>query len=254
MSLSESFPKIFTPSKAAEYTYVFNCGGETRYSQDDSVYAARSVSLSLNLARECARRRTPALVEFSTGMVYKDPSSSTISSGGCTETATLKPWVKLAKHKLAAEEGLEKIRKESEKQGGKEELRYAVLRLAHVWGEYDNGFLARGLCLARVYQKKGEEMKWLYGRDLRINTIHVTDVASAAWAAASHIARTPSSTPELSAPSGRIFNIVDRGDTTQAQLAEIIHDIFNIPTGFQNNLISMFAKLNLERYVTRSLL
>ncbi|MCJ1397006.1 hypothetical protein MMC11_000198 [Xylographa trunciseda] len=245
----QSLPKIFTPTKAAEYTYVFNCGGETRFSQDDSVYAARSVALSLTLARECARRRTPAFIEFSTGMVYKPPSSSTISSGGCTETANIKPWLKLAKHKLAAEEGLEKIRKETEKQGGKEELRYAVLRLAHVWGEYDNGFLARCLCLARVYQKKGEEMKWLYGRDLRINTVHVTDVASAAWAAASYIARTPSTAPELSPPSGRIFNIVDRGDTSQVQLAAIIHDIFDIPTGFQNSLISTFAKFNLESVV-----
>ena len=186
-------------------------------------------------------------------MVYKPPSSSTISSGGCTETANLKPWLKLAKHKLAAEEGLEKIRKDSEKQGGKEELRYAVLRLAHVWGEYDNGFLARCLCLARVYQEKGEEMKWLYGRELRINTVHVTDVASAAWAAALYIAGMPSTAPELSAPSGRIFNIVDRGDTSQVHLAAIIHDIFNIPTGFQNSLISTFAKFNLERYVIKFL-
>ncbi|MCJ1478927.1 hypothetical protein MMC13_007611 [Lambiella insularis] len=245
----QSLPKIFTPTKAAEYTYVFNCGGETRYSQDDSVYTARSVVLSLTLARECARRKTPAFIEFSTGMVYKSPSSSTISSGGCTETATIKPWLKLATHKLVAEEGVEKIRKECEKRGGKEELKYAVLRLAHVWGEYDNGFLSRCLCLARVYQKKGEEMKWLYGKDLRINTIHVTDAAVAAWAAASYIERTPSTAPELSAPSGRIFNIVDRGDTSQAQLAAIVHEIFNIPTGFQNALISHFAKLNLESVV-----
>jgi len=256
--LSESLPRIFTPLHAAQYTYVFNCGGETRYSQDDSVYTARSTALSLTLARECARRRTPALIEFSTGMVYKPPSSSTISSGGCTETASLKPWLKLAKHKLAAEEGLEKIRKEVEaemtKKGlkngdeGLQELRYAVLRLAHVWGEYDVGFLARGLCLARVYQKKGEEMKWLYGSFLRINTVHVHDVCSAAWAAAVFIS-TPVSHPALAEPAGRTFNIVDRGDTSQGALAGIIHEIFNIPTGFQNSLISTFAKFNLESVV-----
>ncbi|MCJ1242973.1 hypothetical protein MMC30_000169 [Trapelia coarctata] len=258
----QSLPKIFIPLHAAQYSYVFNCGGETRYSQDDSVYTARSTALSLTLARECARRRTPALIEFSTGMVYKSPSSSTISGGGCTETAPLKPWLKLAKHKLAAEEGLEKTRKEVEaemtKKGlkngdeGFQELRYAVLRLAHVWGEYDVGFLARGLCLAKVFQKKGEEMKWLYGSSLRINTIHVHDVCTAAWATAVFLASTPSSSPILSDPSpsaGRIFNIVDRGDTSQGTLAAIIHEIFNIPTGFQNSLISTFAKFNLESVV-----
>ena len=181
-------------------------------------------------------------------MVYKPPSSSTIASGGCTETAPLKPWLKLAKHKLAAEEALEKIRKEVT-QSAQGELRYAVLRLAHVYGEYDVGFLARGLCLARVYQKKGEEMKWLYGKDLRINTVHVSDACTAAWAAASYIARTPATSAELSSPTGRVFNIVDRGDTTQAHLATIIHEIFNIPTGFQNSFISTFAKFNLESVV-----
>ena len=176
-------------------------------------------------------------------MVYKPPSSSVISSGGCTETATLKPWLKLAKHKLLAEEGLEKIRKDP---GEGAELRYAVLRLAHVWGEYDTGFLSRCLCLARVYQKKAEEMKWLYGRDLRINTVHVSDVCTAAWSAAAYIASKPPTDPELASPAGRIFNIVDRSDLNQGQLSSIIHDIFNIPTGFQNSLISTFAKFNLE--------
>ena len=130
-----------------------------------------------------------------------------------------------------------------------QELRYAVLRLAHVWGEYDVGFLARGLCLARVYKKKGEEMKWLYSSSLRINTVHVKDVCTAAWAAASFLASTPASSPTLAEPSGRIFNVVDRGDTSQGHLAAIIHEIFNIPTGFQNSLISTFAKFNLESVV-----
>lgn len=182
-------------------------------------------------------------------MVYKDPSTSTITAGGCKETATLKPWLKLAKFKLYAEEGLEKIHQEAAETSMGGQLRYAVLRLAHVYGEYDTGFLARGLCLARVYQKKREDMKWLYGRDLRINTVHITDVCTAAWAAAQYISTIPIDAAELAAPAGRVFNIVDEGDTSQLALSQIIATIFEITTGFQNSLISTFAKFNLESVV-----
>lgn len=170
-------------------------------------------------------------------MIYKSPSSSTISSGGCKESAPLKPWLKIAKYKLQAEEGLEKLAKD----GG---LRYAVLRLAHVYGPYDVGFLARGLCLARVYQSQGREMKWLWGKDLRVNTVHVWDVCHAAWLAASWCASTSYVTSPL-----RAFNITDRGDTSQGKLAAIFGSIFNIPTGFQGTLVSSFARFNLDSVV-----
>lgn len=239
---TESLSRIFAPATASEYTYVFNCGGETRHSQDESVYSARSLALSLNLGRECARRKTPALIEFSSGMVYKPPNSSTISSGGCSETAALKPWLKIAKFKLQAEEGLEKLAKE---QG----LRYAALRLAHVYGPYDVGFLARGLCLARVYKSQGKEMKWLWSKDLRVNTVHVSDVCRAAWSAADWCAANPPTASSSTILSDRAFNIADSGDTSQGTLATLFGAIFNIRTGFQGTLISSFARFNLDSVV-----
>ena len=173
-------------------------------------------------------------------MVYKAPSSSLISSGGCTETSPLKPWLKIAKYKLQAEEGLEKLAKE---QG----LRYASLRLAHVYGPYDVGFLARGLCLARVYESQGKEMKWLWGKDLRVNTVHVSDVCSAAWSAAQWCADNPTS--DSTSAADRAFNIVDGGDTSQGTLATLFSSIFDLQTGFQGTLISSFAKFNLDSVV-----
>lgn len=173
-------------------------------------------------------------------MIYKSPPSSTISAGGCKESSPLKPWLKIAKCKLQAEEGLEKLAKE-------DGLQYAVLRLAHVYGPYDIGFLARGLCLARVYQSQNREMKWLWGKDLRVNTVHVWDVCHAAWLAAEWCASHPHSTSPLS--QQRAFNIVDQGDTSQGTLATIFNSIFGIPTGFQGTLISSFARFNLDSVV-----
>lgn len=177
-------------------------------------------------------------------MVYKPASSSTISSGGCTESAALKPWLKIARAKLAAEEALADMAKHGK-------LNYGVLRLAHVYGPYDVGFLARGLCLARVYQSQGKPMKWLYGAALRINTVHVSDVCTAAWAAAVYCSSHPpssSSSPE-SLLTERAFNVVDNGDTSQQTLADLFSKIFNIETGFQGSIISQFAKLNLDNVV-----
>ncbi|KAL8658799.1 MAG: hypothetical protein Q9226_000781 [Calogaya cf. arnoldii] len=243
-SREQSLAKIFTPPASCprkEYTYVFNCGGETRYSQEDAVYKARSVELSVNLARECARRKTPALVEFSTGQIYKSPNSSTVKAGGCKEDATTKPWTKLAKYKLFAEEELEKLRRT-------EQLRYVVLRLGHVYGPYDMGYLARGLCLAKVYERKREEMKWLWTKDLRVNTVHVEDVCAAAFHAAKWCA-SPTADQEPAGLDKRTFNIVDQGDTSQGTLATIFSQIFDLKTGFQGSLISSFARFNLESVV-----
>ncbi|KAA6415961.1 MAG: hypothetical protein FRX48_00680 [Lasallia pustulata] len=201
-SREASLAKLFDRPAGQQWDYVFNCAGETRYSQDESVYKLRSLQLTQVLGRECARRRVRAFVEFGTGMVYKPPGRG----AGCAEEAPTKPWLKIAKYKLLAEEALEALARE-------EGLRYVVLRLAHVYGEYDVGFLARGLCLARVYESQGREMKWLWGKELRVHTVHVEDVS-------------------------------------QGTLARLFSATFpSLTTGFQNSLISTFARFNLDSVV-----
>ena len=147
----------------------------------------------MTLGRECARRRTHCYIECSTGMVYAPNPKPRI------ETDKTKPWLKLAKWQLNAEEELAKI----------EGLNVVILRLAHVYGPYTSKFLATALCMARVYQCLGKEMKWLWDKDLRTNTVHVEDVSRALWTAAEWGARHPRrrGTP---AP---VFNIVDHGNT-----------------------------------------
>ncbi|KAJ9614002.1 hypothetical protein H2200_002138 [Cladophialophora chaetospira] len=233
----------------ATWDYVFNCAGETAWSQTPEIYKIRSWQLSVTLANEAAKRHVKSFVEVSTGMVYAPNRSPR------TEQDKLKPWLKLAKVKLEAEQELSRI----------PGLNLVILRLAHVYGEYDSKFIAKGLCLARVYQEQQKELKWLWTEDLRINTVHVEDVARALWAAAEWRSRNstlPSpSTPTLSrrptlskgedAPSGNvpIFNIVDHGETSQGKLADAISKVFDIKTGFQGTIISQFAKMNLEHVV-----
>lgn len=99
----EALARVFDRADGKQWDYVFNCGGETRYSQEDEVYKLRSLDLSVALGNEAAKRNVKAFVELSTGMVYKSDSSPS------KEGDKLKPWNKIAVFKLQAEEELAKI-------------------------------------------------------------------------------------------------------------------------------------------------
>lgn len=236
-SREQSLARIFDLPRSAsgakrEFDYVINCGGETRFSQDDEVYKLRSYQLSLAVGKEAAKRGVKAFVEVSTGTVY-DSNRTPRKEGDKTG----KPHTKQAKWKLAAEEELAKI----------PGLRLVVLRLAHVYGPYAGRWLGTQLALARVYQDLKKELKWLWSSELRTNTIHVDDVARALWAAAewrSRNDRIPNAEREKI-----IFNVVDKGNTSQGTMAAIIKPIFGIDTGFQNTFVNTFARLNLEHVV-----
>ena len=92
-------------------------------------------------------------------------------------------------------------------------------------------------------------MKWLWGKDLRINTVHISDVCTAAWSLAAWVSFSSNLPTPTTTAADRAFNIVDNGDLTQQDLADQFHDIFHIETGFQGSLISQFAKLNLDSVV-----
>ncbi|KAE9962721.1 hypothetical protein BLS_010084 [Venturia inaequalis] len=227
-SKEANLSRIFTRSNGQDFDYVFNCGGETRYSQDDEVYKARSHTLSVCLGKEAARRKMKCFLEVSTGMVYKPKEKPR------KEDDDLKPWLKLAKWKLQAEQDLSKV----------EGLRLCVLRLGHVYGPYTSKYLAMALCLARVWQHEGETMKWLWGRDLRNNTVHVEDVARGMW----HAAEWYCKSGDVRTPAP-IFNLVDQGNTSQGTLADILQQIFNVPQSFEGSVRSKIAMLKLDNVV-----
>lgn len=232
-SRPEGLARIFDRADGKQWDYVFNCGGETRYSQEDEVYKLRSLNLSLAVGGEAAKRGVKAFVELSTGMVYK-PDSSPSKEGD-----KLKPWSKIATYKLQAEEELAKI----------EGLNLVIVRLPHVYGPYASQWVATALCMARVYQHIEDEMKWLWTKDLRTNTAHISDVARALWDIATWQGNGKAGWDTGSMGKVPTFNVVDKGATTQGTLADIIADVFQIKTAFQGQLISTFARLNLDSVV-----
>ncbi|KAL4780459.1 hypothetical protein BJX76DRAFT_337939 [Aspergillus varians] len=224
----QHLPRIFDRSNGEQFDYVFNCGGDTRYSQPDDVYEARSYNLSIALGREVARRGISTFIECSTAHVYKSGSSPR------KESDRLQAWHNLAKWKLKANEELMKI----------PNLNYVVLRLPNVFGEYESGYFAMGICLARVYLDMQRDLELLYSKDLKINTLYVKDAASALWAAAEWKSKAPK---DGSVPI--LFNVVDHNDTRQAHVAEALTEVFGLKCSFLGSLASQFAKLNLDDVV-----
>lgn len=103
--------------------------------------------------------------------------------------------------------------------------------------------------MARVYQALGEEMKWLWTKDLRTNTAHIDDVTRALWAVAAWYDAGKANWDEKSMGQVPIFNVVDKGTTNQGVVADIIGEVFGIETGFQGQLLSNLARLNMDSVV-----
>lgn len=104
--------------------------------------------------------------------------------------------------------------------------------------------------MARVYQYLEDEMKWLWTKDLRVNTVHITDVVRALFDVADWYAvKGKVNWDEKTMGKTPIFNVVDHGQTCQGTMAELIGQLFGIKTGFQGQIISTFARLNMDSVV-----
>lgn len=98
------------------------------------------------------------------------------------------------------------------------------------------------MIIGAVYRELKEEMKLLWTKDLKINTVHVEDVCRALWfMAATKEEKGGRTTTEITKPE--IYNLCDKGDTDQGTVNKFIEAIFGIQTGFQGTMISQFAKV-----------
>lgn len=75
-------------------------------------------------------------------------------------------------------------------------------------------------------------MKLLWGPDLRMNTVHVRDMARAIW----HVAN-------RSDTIGQIYNVVDEGNSTQGSISAIVSELFNINHDYWGTTLSTLAKV-----------
>ncbi|CAG8496187.1 5448_t:CDS:2 [Ambispora gerdemannii] len=165
MADQASIELAYTREDGSSFDFVFNVAAETKYSMNERFYEERIFLLSTRNAKEAAKRKVKCFVEVSTAEMYqsdKKPSK---------EDAKIKPWTTIAAYKYRAEEELKKI----------PGLNLVIMRPSMVYGEGATGGLASRLVCGRIYKHLDEEMKCLWSKDLKINTVHVLDVARAIW-------------------------------------------------------------------------
>ena len=201
---------------------------ETKYGLSDEIYNERITQLSVNLGKEAAKHSLKAFVEVSTAHVYES------SKKPSDETSKLKPWTSQAKMKLKAEEALSEIKG----------LPLIILRPAIVYGEGDIYGITPRIIIAAVYKELQEEMKLLWTKDLKINTVHVSDVARAIWFVSASVEQKGGRKSPIE--KTEVYNLCDRNDSDQGSMNEILESVFGIKTGFHGTVVSSFAKLNMN--------
>lgn len=206
------------------FNIIVNLASETQYGHMDIMYE-RSI---LRLRTLCAEKAAATggcerYVEVSTAQVYDSRNSSFSSE----QDTRLRPWTAMAKYHLEAERAVAAI----------PQLPWVVVRLPNVYGPGDvRGLMPRIVCAA-VYENTGSCMEFLWGKDLRMHTVHVQDVAAAVW----HVV--------CAGAIHEVYNVVDDGDTTQGSLNTVLESMFRIKTGFYGSIVSHLASFTLEELV-----
>eukprot|EP01101_Sappina_pedata_P013131 TRINITY_DN9423_c2_g1_i1.p2 TRINITY_DN9423_c2_g1~~TRINITY_DN9423_c2_g1_i1.p2 ORF type:complete len:365 (-),score=192.98 TRINITY_DN9423_c2_g1_i1:143-1237(-) len=211
LSRPQTIAKVFDDD--APFDLVFNCAGETKYSQADAVYQENIIDVSVTSAKEAAKRGVKIFIEVSTAQVYDSSSKSK------KEEAKIKPWTGIAKAKFKAEEALKAI----------SGLNLIIVRPATIYGPGDLNGITPRLITAAVYKSLKEKMEFLWDKDLECNTVHVRDVVAAMW----HLTQ--------NGKIGSVYNLADSGNTSQGSLCPILESLFGIRTGFIGNLKSKMA-------------
>lgn len=95
--------------------------------------------------------------------------------------------------------------------------------------------IAPRIIIAGLYRILNETMKLLWSASLKLNTVHVYDVASATWELAQN-----------SQCENQFYNIVDDSSSTQGTVTEILGNLFNIRYDYLGVLMSAgFTKVDM---------
>ena len=201
------------------FDYVVNCAAETAHDKSPEMYA-KMVDGAARLAAGCLRVGGGTMKKFvhlSTAHVYKSSRSAP-----ARESGALGPWTQQAEYMLRSEDALRSLGPS---------LPLVVLRPAIVYGPGDVAGLMPRVVIAAAYVKMADKMELLWDADMKINVVHVFDVARAIYWAA------------RKAEPGTVFNLADKSDADQGKISGALGRIFGIEWGFYGSLMSNIAKV-----------
>lgn len=197
-----------------KWDFVFNLAGETKYSQTEAVYKENVIDVAVKCATAAAKHGVKRFVEVSTAQIYDAGKKSS------KETDKVDPWTNLAKAKLEAEKAIAQI----------PGLNYVIVRPAIVYGPGDTSGITPRIICGAVYKHLGEEMEFLWDKEMRIETVHVTDVCRALW----HLT--------TNGEKGEIYNLADESESDQGSVNVLLSEIFGIKTSCMGSTKTNLAK------------
>lgn len=169
LSEEESVDKVFEESRGGgTWDFVVNCAAEMDLNKGEAFHAKTAEAARL-LARAAGAAGVKRFVQVSTAQVYASGSKPS------TEGGKLAPWTTAAEAALKAEEAVRST----------PGLAWVVLRPAIVYGPGDTtGLMPRAVIASTYKRMKDEKLEFLWGAELKMNTVHVFDVARAVFFAA----------------------------------------------------------------------
>lgn len=220
----EHIDRIFSESRlGGGWDYVVNLVAETAHGKPESFYE-KMVDAATKLGQAAAREGVKKFVHLSTAHVYES------SKKPVGEAGKVAPWTQQAEFSLRSEVALSAIRG----------LPLVILRPALIYGPGDvNALMPRAVCAA-TYIKMKAKMEFLWESELRMNTVHVFDVARAIYVAA------------RKGEAGTTWNLADKGETDQGTVSRYLGSIFGIEVGFYGSMMSNLAKLKMDTVVEQA--
>ena len=90
-------------------------------------------------------------------------------------------------------------------------LNYVIIRPADIYGPGMSSScpMMPRIAVAAIYKYLGESMQLLWSKGLAMNVVHIKDVCRAVWLLTEK------------GESGNVFNLADKGSTTQGSLCEV---------------------------------
>ncbi|KAF8636725.1 hypothetical protein AX17_003528 [Amanita inopinata Kibby_2008] len=237
------------------FDYVFDFTGEISYDRTEAILINTTCNVARLLGLEAAKRNIKAYIRIQQPFYETSRKASGDEKDEIKPAGTIGMWWHETLRTLAAID----------------DLNLAILRIGFGYGPYTNfGIIASGITVASVYgyMKKPMKSMWPRGKNAT-NTVHVDDIAGAAWACAEWIARQgrktansiageeilfhndkskvkevegiPPHNQTLIAPT---FNVVDDSDSTLLSVGQVTTSFFGTTFDFFNLVETTMFKVN----------
>ncbi|MCL4117070.1 UNVERIFIED_CONTAM: hypothetical protein GTU68_066298 [Idotea baltica] len=195
-----------------DFDWVINAAGETKTGQEKPVYKEGILKVSSNAIKSASEKGVKVYLEVSSGQMNSSDKPS-------SETDDCDPWSVTGKFKFESEKLIKSV----------DDLNWIIVRPAIVYGPGDRLGLTPRLLVGAICRYIGTEMKLLWDHNLKMNTVHVRDVARAiVWLC-------------QRGKTKEVYNLVDDGESTQDSISKLIANIFNVSYDFCGTTLSKLA-------------